>query len=193
MAIDNWGGQLRAPIPSTTFRKFDNRDSRKWFSIQGAYNRPSPGVYVLAGCFVKKYEGEQNAGVRVFTNDYPIYRYADLLLLVAEAKVLLGQNPATEINLVRARGYGSNYVAATLGFPNQAIDADPKSALLQERLFEFVFEGKRWLDLRRFGNSYVFANTTVLPGEAYKVLWPIDRTSLTNNRALTQTPGYPAF
>lgn len=193
VATDNWGGLLRAPIPSTTFRKFDDRDSRKWFSIQGAYNRPSPGVYVLAGCFVKKYEGEQNAGVRVFTNDYPIYRYADLLLLAAEAKVLLSQNPATEINLVRARGYGSNYVAATLGFPNQPIDADPKNALLRERLFEFVFEGKRWLDLRRFGDSYVFANTTVLPGEAYKVLWPIDRTSLTNNRALTQTPGYPAF
>lgn len=193
VATDNWGGLLRAPIPSTTFRKFDNRDSRKWFSIQGAYNRPSPGVYVLAGCFVKKYEGEQNAGVRVYTNDYPIYRYADLLLLIAEAKVLLSQNPATEINLVRARGYAGNYVAATLGFPNQPIDADVKNAILQERLYEFVFEGKRWLDLRRFGDSYVFANTTVLPSEAYKVLWPIDRTSLTNNRALTQTPGYPAF
>lgn len=193
VATDNWGGQLRAPIPSTTFRKFNDLDSRKWFSIQGAYNSPAPGVYVMAGCFVKKYEGEQNAGVRVFTNDFPIYRYADLLLMIAEAKDLLGQSPATEINLVRARGYGSNYVAATIGFPNQPIDVNPKNAILQERLFEFVFEGKRWLDLRRFGDSYVFANTTVLPSEAYKVLWPIDRGSLTNNRGLTQTPGYPAF
>lgn len=193
VTADNWGGLLRAPVKVATFRKFNNLDSRKWFSIQSAYNRPSPGVYVIAGCFVKKFEGEQNAGVRVYSNDYPIYRYADLLLLIAEAKVLLGQSPATEINLVRARGYGTNYVAGTHGFPNQTGDSDAKNAILQERLFEFVFEGKRWLDLRRFGDTYVFANTTVLSSEAYKVLWPIDRNSLTNNRGLVQTPGYPAF
>lgn len=193
VATDNWGGLLRAPVRTATFRKFDDKDGRKWFSIQPAYNRPSPGVYVIAGAFVKKFEGEQNAGARVYSNDYPIYRYADLLLLIAEAKVLLGQNPAAEINLVRARGYGANYVAATHGFPNQPGDSDAKNALLRERLYEFVFEGKRWYDLRRFGDSYVFANTAVLPGEAYKLLWPIDRNSLTNNRALVQTPGYPAF
>lgn len=190
---DNWSGLLRAPIPVSTFRKFNNLDSRKWFSIQPAYNSPSAGVYVIVGAFVKKYEGEQNLGSRVFTNDYPIYRYADLLLLKAEAKVLLSQSPATEINLVRVRGYGANYVAAAHGFPNQAIDIDAKQALLQERFFEFVFEGKRWLDLRRFGNNYVFQYTSVLPAEAYKVLWPIDRNSLTNNRGLVQTPGYPSF
>jgi hypothetical protein len=113
--------------------------------------------------------------------------------MIAEAKIILGQNPATEINLVRARAFGANYVAATFGYPNQPIDASPPNAILQERLFEFVFEGKRWHDLRRFGNNFVFANTTVLPSEAYKVLWPIDRTSWTNNRALVQTPGYPPF
>jgi starch-binding outer membrane protein, SusD/RagB family len=190
---DNWSGLLRAPIPVSTFRKFNNLDSRKWFSIQPAYNSPSPGVYTIVGAFVKKYEGEQNLGSRVFTNDFPIYRYADLLLLKAEAKVLLSQSPATEINLVRARAFGSNYVPALHAFPNQAIDADPKQAILQERLYEFIFEGKRWHDLRRFGNSYVFQHTSVLPAEAYKVLWPIDRNSLTNNRGLVQTPGYPAF
>jgi len=190
---DNWGGLLRAPIPVSTFRKFNNLDSRKWFSIQPAYNSPAPGVYVIAGAFVKKYEGEQNQGSRVYTNDFPIYRFADLLLMKAEAKVLLSQSPATEINLVRVRAYGANYVSAVHAFPNQAIDADAKQALLQERFYEFIFEGKRWHDLRRFGNSYVFQFTSVLPSEAYKVLWPIDRNSLTNNRALTQTPGYPAF
>jgi hypothetical protein len=192
-SLDNWGGLLRAPVRVASFRKFNDKDSRKWFSIQSSYTRPSPGVYVIAGAFVKKFEGEQVTGVRVHSNDYPIYRYADLLLMIAEAKVLLGQNPATEINLVRARAFGANYVAGTIGFPNQTIDADAKQAVLQERLFEFIFEGKRWHDLRRFGNSYVFQYTSVLPSEAYKVLWPIDRASLTNNRALTQTPGYPAF
>jgi len=191
--LDNWGGLLRAPVRVATFRKFNDKDSRKWFSIQSAYTRPSPGVYVIAGCFVKKFEGEQVAGVRVHSNDYPIYRYADLLLMIAEAKILLGQSPATEINLVRSRAFGANYSAAIFGYPNQAIDTDPKQALLQERLFEFIFEGKRWHDLRRFGNSYVFQYTGLSSTEAYKLLWPVDRSSLTNNRALVQTPGYPAF
>ena len=189
---DNWGGLLRASVRVSTFRKFNDLDSRKWASIQPAYSKPA-ATYTMAGCFVKKFAGEQNAGSRAYTNDFPIYRYADLLLLIAEAKVILGQNPAAEINLVRARAFGAGYVAGTHGYPNQAIDADAKNAILQERLFEFVFEGKRWHDLRRFGDSYVFANTTVLSTEAYKVLWPIDRNSLTNNRSLEQTPGYPKF
>lgn len=114
--LDNWGGLLRAPVWVATFRKFNNSDARKWFSIQSAYTRPSPGVYVIAGCFVKKFEGEQVAGVRVHSNDYPIYRYADLLLLIAEAKILLGQNPATEINLVRARHLEPIMLRAVLDF-----------------------------------------------------------------------------
>ena len=193
VTTDNWGGLLRSPVRSATFRKFNNLDTRKWVSIQAGYTRPSAGVYVMAGCFVNKFQGEQNAGSRQMTNDFPVYRYADLLLLLAEAKVALGENPATEINLVRARAYGSNYVAGTMGYPNQSIDADPKNAILQERLFEFIFEGKRWYDLRRMGDGYVFANTSVLSTASYKLLWPIDSNSLTNNRALEQNPGYPKF
>jgi starch-binding outer membrane protein, SusD/RagB family len=189
---DNWGGLLRAPIKIASFRKFNDLDTRKRVSIQAAYNKSGTN-YTMAGCFVNKYQGEQVAGNRSYTNDFPIYRYADLLLLLAEAKILLGESPAAEINLVRARAFGTNYNAAVHGFPNQAIDAVPKDALLQERFLEFIFEGKRWHDLRRFGDSYVFANTNILPAEAYKVLWPIDRNTLTNNRALEQTPGYPKF
>ncbi|MBX3252832.1 MAG: SusD family outer membrane lipoprotein NanU [Chitinophagaceae bacterium] len=192
VATDNWGGLLRAPIKIATFRKFEDNDSRKWASIQPAYNLAN-GNYTIAGCFVNKYKGEQNAGARVYTNDFPIYRYADLLLMAAEAKLILGQDPSAEINLVRARAYGNHYDATADGYPNQLIDIDPKEALLQERFFEFVFEGKRWYDLRRLGDNYVYENTSVAASDAYKLLWPIDRSSLTNNRALNQNPGYPAF
>jgi hypothetical protein len=194
VTTDNWGGLLRAPIMISTFRRFDDRDSRKWATITAAYNLVG-GSYKIAGAFVSKYQGEQVSGSRQYTNDFPIYRYADLLLMLAEAKVILGENPATEINMVRQRAYGASYDAATLGYPNQPIDADPKEAILQERYFEFIFEGKRWYDLRRMDASgaYVFKYTTVPASEAYKLLWPVDRSTLTNNRALEQTPGYPKF
>lgn len=192
LPTDNWNGILRAPTKIATFREFDNLDTRKWATIQPAYNFVS-GTYVIAGAFAKKYQGEQVAGARVQTNDYPIYRYADLLLLLAEAKVILGENPATEINLVRARAFGTAFNGAVHGYPNQPIDADPKEAILQERFFEFIFEGKRWYDLRRMGDNYVYAHTSLQSAESYKLLWPIDRNSLTNNRALEQNPGYANF
>lgn len=189
---DNWGGLLRAPVKISTFRMFDDADTRKWATIQPAYNLVS-GQYVIAGAFAKKYQGEQVAGARVYTNDFPIYRYADLLLLLAEAKIILGEDPAAEINAVRARAYGAAYDPSIHAFPNQAIDADANEALLQERLYEFTFEGKRWHDLRRFGDAYVFAHTSLETNEAYKLLWPIDRNALTNNRGLVQTTGYSSF
>jgi hypothetical protein len=80
-----------------------------------------------------------------------------------------------------------------MGFPNLAGDNVPANAILNERFFEFILEGKRWHDLRRLGDSYVYANTNILSSESYKLLWPVDRTTLTNNRLLEQTPGYPKF
>lgn len=192
VVTDNWGGLLRAPVRIATYRKYNDKDSRKWATIQGAYNLVG-NTYEIAGAFVKKYPGEQTPAGRQYTNDFPIYRYADLLLLLAEAKMALGEDPSAEINQVRQRAYGANYDASVYGYPNQTIDANPKEALLQERLYEFVFEGKRWYDLRRMRDNFVFEYTTVTPAESYKLLWPIDRNTLTNNRALEQTPGYPRF
>jgi starch-binding outer membrane protein, SusD/RagB family len=192
VAVDNWGGLLRAPVMVSTFREFDDKDSRKWATIQPAYEKVD-GNYVIAGAFVKKFQGEQNAGTRQYTNDYPVYRYADLLLLLAEAKLILGEDPSAEINAVRQRAFGANYDPAVHAYPNQPIDANPQQAILQERFFEFIFEGKRWYDLRRMGDSFVYEHTTLTPEESYKLLWPIDRGSLTDNRALKQNPGYPEF
>lgn len=193
VATDNWGGLLRAPVKISTFRQFNPLDTRRLASIQPAYSKLSNGTYQIAGCFADKYSGEQNAGARVITNDFPIYRYADLLLLLAEAKVNQGMDPSNEINQVRARAFGSNYNAATMAFGTQAVDADPREAILRERFFEFVFEGKRWYDLRRMGDNYVYEHTALQSSQSFGLLWPVDRNTLTNNPSLVQTPGYLSF
>lgn len=193
VTADNYGGLLRGPTKIQAYRKFKEDDTRKNTSIQAAYEKDNVGKYRIAGCFLRKFQGEQNAGMRAYTNDYPIYRYADLLLLLAEAKEILGENPADEINQVRQRAYGGNYQATVHGYPNQLVDANPAEAILQERFFEFVGEGKRWYDLRRFGDAFVYKYTGLPASEAYKLYWPIDRNTLTNNRSLTQTDGYSQF
>jgi hypothetical protein len=185
--VGNEQGTFSITIRNSTFWRFSNLDSRKAASIKGAY-RLVGTQYQLYGAYVSKYPYEIISGQRYLLSDFPIYRYADLLLMLAEAKSMLGENPATEINLVRQRAYGTNFNAALHAFPNKAGDSDVNEALLNERLFEFVAEGKRWFDLRRFGKNYVFKYTT--SKQDFQLLWPIDKIALTNNRALAQNPGY---
>ncbi|NWJ52530.1 MAG: SusD family outer membrane lipoprotein NanU [Bacteroidetes bacterium] len=186
-SVENLAGLLRAPVKINTFWRFSNADTRKLGTMKGAYNLIG-GKYVLAGCYLYKYQGVNDGGSRKIVDDYPIYRYADLLLMLAEAKNILGEDPTTEINLVRQRAYGSNYSAAKYGFPNQTGDNIVADAILKERFFEFLGEGKRWYDLLRYGKNYVVKYTTVT--QDYQLLWPIDKTTLTNNKLLIQTPGY---
>ena len=73
VTADNWGGLLRAPIKSATFRRFDPLDTRRNGSITAAYSldiskRPTADTFKMAGCFVSKFQGEQNAGCLLYTS-----------------------------------------------------------------------------------------------------------------------------
>ena len=188
---ENRLGGIRLGIKKENINRYDDKDSRKLMTLKGVYNKLEDGSLDLIGVFNYKYQGVQDvADNRSMCDDYPIYRYADLLLMLAEAKAMLGENPAEEINAIRQRAYGENYNSKTIGFPNQPNDKDINETILEERFKEFFMEGKRWYDLRRFGSEYVFKYTLAENGNTDKLLWPIDKTTLTNNRALKQTPGY---
>ncbi len=141
--------------------------------MKAVFTMDAPHDYV--GCFPYKYRGTTPSGAseRLFADDFPVYRYADLLLMLAEAKSLTGGDPTAEINLIRARAYKANYDVATMGYPNMAGDKDGiNEVLLRERYKEFMFEGKRWYDLRRFGDEYVFEYTTADDSYPQRLLWP---------------------
>ena len=94
------------------------------------------------------------------TNDnWPVYRYAEVLLLLAEA--LTEQGKAAEalplLNQVRLRAG-----LATTAAADQAV---LPSAIARERRVELVFENKRWLDLVRTGQAVV---TTTAHGAKIK-------------------------
>ena len=96
--------------------------------------------------YIKKY-----AHAHELTNntddDWPVYRYSEVLLFLAEA--LNEQNKTAEaltyLNQVRTR--------AGLGNSTAVSQSDVRDAIMQERRVELAFENKRWLDLARTGQA----------------------------------------
>ncbi len=64
-------------------------------------------------------------------------------------------------------------------------DEDAEEAVLKERFREFLFEGKRWYDIRLFDKATKYSTAS-----ASRLLWPIDETTLSTNDKLVQTDGY---
>ncbi len=79
-----------------------------------------------------KYEVDRTSYMdgKLQSNDIVLFRYADVLLMKAEAKVRKGENGDVELNKVRAR----------VGMPNRPATL---SNILEERLLELVWEGWR--------------------------------------------------
>jgi starch-binding outer membrane protein, SusD/RagB family len=118
-------------------------------------------------------------------NDFPFFRLADMYLIKAEAQNELGQTAAalTNINLVRARQF--NPPKPLVGLTQ----AQVRTAILNERLFEFAGEAKRRADLIRHG-QYTAQRRFKSLREAHRVLFPIPSTQIQANPLLTQNPGY---
>src|SRR6267378_63328 len=132
------------------------------------------------------------------SNNWIVLRYADVLLMYAEAVNEGGASVAAmtaeqALNAVRTRaGIGPVSGLSTAAF---------RDSVWLERRREFVFEGQRWFDLSRWGvlDSVITAKTTELenisPGEttvhgAPNNLLPLPQTELSKNPNLTQNPGW---
>lgn len=135
-----------------------------------------------AGARMKKYEVDNTAlkDGKLMDNDIVLFRYADVLLMMSEAKVRNGEDGTGELNEVRAR-VGASYREATL------------ESLLDERQMELAWEGWRRQDLirfRQFTRPYSFRPQ--LPGEenGYTTVFPIPEKVIVMNGVLKQNPGY---
>ena len=93
------------------------------------------------------YKRQPHAVHGVTGNNWPVYRYAEVLLMMAEAKAELGKTAeaATYLNMVRKR--------AGLGNSTAGSQADLRQAIYRERRVELAFENKRWFDLVRTGRA----------------------------------------
>lgn len=135
-----------------------------------------------AGARMKKYEVDRTAysDGRLPDNDIVLYRYADVLLMKAEAKVRNGESGDEQLNAVRSR-VGMPSLAATL------------ANILDERLLELVWEGWRRQDMIRFGTycaPYDIHTPSAADKKRYTIVFPIPEKARELNPNLAQNPGY---
>lgn len=117
------------------------------------------------------------------SNNIPIFRYADMLLLRAEALQVLGRSAeaADLLNQVRQRAGVARW-DATKDFP---LD----QTILEERFRELAFEGQAFFDMRR--NGKVAQYNGKIPSDRIEhggLLWPIDNSMFKDDYTLVQTP-----
>lgn len=133
----------------------------------------------VTGIRVHKYPYDYATAGDQKDNDWVLFRYADVLLMKAEAMLRTG-NATGALLLV-------NEIRAKRGvLPLLAVDL---TALLDERGREMYWEGYRRQDLIRFGR-FLQAWQEKPASEAKNLLFPIPSNQLAVNANLTQNPGY---
>ena len=135
-----------------------------------------------AGARMSKYAIDRQAysDGKLQSNDIVLYRYADVILMKAEAKVRNGEDGSAELNAIRSR----------VGMPQR--QATLKN-ILDERLMARMWEGWRRNDLLRLGTfNKAYDQRTPTDGEAsgYSTVFPIPTNAIEHNKNLKQNKGY---
>ena len=231
-----WGGMCAIPQFISTFDQSDARYVNNWIKGQ-QFNSSGQMLYVAQGDFKNQplnfvnelpglEKGESVHGFRLnkfeikmgstnrLSNDYPIYRYADILMMKAECLLRTGlpDAAATIVTQVRQRNFtsdpakaivtgaqllqGSSYAYGLQDDVNNLHTTEGGADIqygrfLDELGWEFEQEGHRRTDMIRFGaftkKSWLSHSAT---NNINRTLFPIPRTEIEKNNNLVQNQGY---
>lgn len=179
-------GGSSAFVKRSFFNSFEAGDVRKDVSIKDSYTFPD-GSKATFQPHVWKYFNPNGLTPSNTDTNWPVIRYAEVLLILAEAR--------NEINGPDADAYAAiNQVRRRAKLKDLATGLTKDSfrdAVLQERGWELCFEGHRRYDLVRMGKlqarmQQVNISTTIPKHNLY----PIPQRELDTNRELKQNPGY---
>jgi hypothetical protein len=126
-------------------------------------------------------DGKDMAQVDVFDVNYPVIRYAEVLLNHAEALNELGRSAdaLVALNQVRAR--------AKIAAVTQTNQASLRTIIQNERRVELVYEGHRFYDLARWGQlEEKLKKKGFVKGQ--HEYWPVPTAELDLMKKLTQYP-----
>ena len=120
--------------------------------------------------------------------NFVVWRFADVLLMKAEALNELGQTQQAyaPLNTVRQRA----------GLPNVAglSQSDLREKIIHERRIELAFEGHRWFDMIRLQGGQYAIDFLHSIGKTRvnhdRLIFPIPQTEIDANSLMTQNPGY---
>lgn len=187
--LQQWGGYK---MPWKIYDKFDPADKRTKqllakYPIKGGvmFDARANG---LEGAIPKKYGLDPTATGERHGTDIVIWRYADVLLLVAEA--------INEVNGPTPEAYSLvNRIRTRAGLPNLVTGLSKdlfRNKLMDERLFELWCEGNRREDLIRWGKFVQRAADAGSPfATPNKVLYPLPRKAIDESKGvIIQNPGY---
>lgn len=164
--------------------RLENGDPLVYMPLAVEVNLTNSPYVKTAGARMAKYEVDPNAynDGKSPDNDIVLFRYADVLLMKAEAEVRNGENGDAEMNAVRSRS-GMGYRLATL------------DNILAERLMELMWEGWRRNDLIRFDRfhrSYDQRTAPATEADRHTIVFPIPARVVDLNGKLVQNKGYEA-
>ncbi|HWB90768.1 MAG TPA: RagB/SusD family nutrient uptake outer membrane protein [Puia sp.] len=160
----------------------------------------------------REYELDRPMNKNYTPINFPILRYADVLLMLAEAENEVNGPTATayeSLNEVRRRGYGlpvhtPSAVADVSGLTQDGL----RQVIRDERARELCFEGLRKPDLIRWGiflnamqesadeimanggTTYAYAAAAAGRVSERHLLYPIPSTEMSLNKAMVQNPGW---
>ena len=163
-------GDLRRDF-SMSLGYYDNRKNNEWVESR----------YV---CKFKDVPYQNNDA----SNNYPVIRYADVILMYAEA---LNQNGKTAeackyLNMTRRRGFGYQ-TTETSPVDLQTTDKAQFALMVeQERRVELAFENHRWFDLIRTGRAVEVMRSKGFSLNETNLICPIPQKQIDVNPKLTQ-------
>lgn len=210
------------PADSTVVHLFDLGDQRRGATFYDSLFNQTTGGWVRwpffnflkfvdqSTGFVTALQGNQGANSKI---NFPVIRYADVLLLYAEALNEQNGGPTpdayTAIDIVRGRAYntytaGGLYTDHKQDLPAGFSQSDFRDAVFTERRKEFIQESERWFDLVRrhdLGPGQYYLNAVHgMPGNPKSAaslrdtLFPIPQTEIDlyggRNPGFQQNPGW---
>lgn len=230
MESQPWGGSCGVPQFINTYDPDDTRKQDTWImGDQYKYNTdevlftydnylPSMGgdygdlPTMENGYRLGKYEIKVGAKAAL-SNDFVIFRYADILMMKAEALLRMGQSgpAALIVSEVRERAFKDNPSKATVtgaelemgssynyGWYQNGVVTSPEGGadiqygrFLDELGWEFALEARRRQDLIRFGVFHTKTWMNHNPTSIQKSIFPIPEGAMLTNPNLKQNPGYP--
>ena len=162
--------------------KLDSGEPLEYKPLELKLNLTGSPYVKTAGARMAKYEVDRtsHSDGRQPDNDIVLFRYADVLLMKAEAKARNGEDGSLELNQVRSR----------VGMPDRSATLEN---ILEERLMELVWEGWRRQDLIRFDlfhQSYDQREQLADEASGYTTVFPIPQKCIDLNPRLEQHVGY---